>query len=296
MQEYSDHKPINIGTGEDYSIREIAEEIKKTVGFTGELCFDASKPDGVFRKVMDVTRIHTMGWKHEISLHQGISNAYRWFEENYDSLMMHPIYRKKPFFLKSKRIAGAIKKFLINPRIANKSLDDPETTIINREIIESKPFLKKLYIYYYSDFIEAEKSLESLSGISLELGSGGGFLKKILPSVVTSDVALFPGTDRVENATKLSFRDGELRAIYMSGVLHHIGKAKEFFREAERCLAPGGKIVMMEPHMSFFGRIFFKIFHYEANDMRTLRWDFPQTGPLSGANTALPYLIFDNQF
>jgi GDP-L-fucose synthase len=64
---------INIGTGEDVTIRELAETVSRVLGFTGELVFDATKPDGTPRKLMDVTRLHDLGWHHKTSLEQGIA-------------------------------------------------------------------------------------------------------------------------------------------------------------------------------------------------------------------------------
>jgi len=74
---------INVGTGEDCTIREMAETMKKVVGFNGELKFDTTKPDGSPRKSMDVSRINSMGWKATISLEDGLSSTYQWYKENY---------------------------------------------------------------------------------------------------------------------------------------------------------------------------------------------------------------------
>ncbi len=79
MDHYFESGPINIGSGVDFSIREIAEVVKRVVGFQGELVFDTTKPDGVFRKVMDVSRVAKMGWKPQVSLEQGVERAYEWF-------------------------------------------------------------------------------------------------------------------------------------------------------------------------------------------------------------------------
>jgi len=70
---------INIGTGEDLTIAELAEIIKKVVGFEGKVVYDTSKPDGTPRKLMDVSRLHNLGWKHSTSLEEGIRKAYNWF-------------------------------------------------------------------------------------------------------------------------------------------------------------------------------------------------------------------------
>lgn len=79
MQTYNEQNLINIGTGEDLSIRELALVIKEVIGFEGELSFDTSKPDGTPRKLMDVSKLHGLGWKHQIELQQGIALAYQDF-------------------------------------------------------------------------------------------------------------------------------------------------------------------------------------------------------------------------
>ena len=76
MQTYSEPSLINIGTGEDITIKDLALLIKQIVGFEGDLVFDSSKPDGTPRKLMDVSKLHSRGWKHSIELPEGISLAY----------------------------------------------------------------------------------------------------------------------------------------------------------------------------------------------------------------------------
>ena len=69
------------GVGVDYTIREFSETIQKVVGYDGELFFDTSKPDGMFRKVLDVSNFNNLGWKSKISLEEGLSLTYDWFLE-----------------------------------------------------------------------------------------------------------------------------------------------------------------------------------------------------------------------
>ena len=76
---YSDEIHVNIGTGEDLSIHELAEIIKEIVEYKGEIVYDASKPDGTPRKLLDVTRLHQSGWKHKTSLSEGIKTVYEWY-------------------------------------------------------------------------------------------------------------------------------------------------------------------------------------------------------------------------
>lgn len=79
---YNGDSFINIGVGVDYTIRELSETIQKVVGYDGELFFDTSKPDGMFRKVLDVSNFNELGWKSKISLEKGLSLTYDWFLEN----------------------------------------------------------------------------------------------------------------------------------------------------------------------------------------------------------------------
>ena len=73
---------INVGSGQEVSIRDLALLIKDVVDFSGDLVLDASKPDGTPRKLADCARIHALGWRHAIGLREGIIDTYRWFQQN----------------------------------------------------------------------------------------------------------------------------------------------------------------------------------------------------------------------
>jgi GDP-L-fucose synthase len=82
LENYDDDVAINIGVGKDISIKELAELVKTVVGFEGDILWDASKPDGTPRKLLDISRISTLGWKPAISLKAGIQSTYLWFKAN----------------------------------------------------------------------------------------------------------------------------------------------------------------------------------------------------------------------
>ena len=82
MANYSQEETINVGTGEDVTIRELAEKVCRAVGFKGGLDFDTSKPDGTPRKLLDVARINALGWKAKTGLDQGLADAYAWYLAN----------------------------------------------------------------------------------------------------------------------------------------------------------------------------------------------------------------------
>jgi GDP-L-fucose synthase len=84
LENYNDDSHINVGNGTDLSISELAQTIAKVVGFEGEIQFDTSKPDGTPRKLLDVTRINSLGWSSSMPLNTGIELTYRWYLENVD--------------------------------------------------------------------------------------------------------------------------------------------------------------------------------------------------------------------
>ena len=83
MENYHDSAIINVGTGEDVTIKELAEKVRAVVGYEGEIVWDTTKPDGTPRKLLDVNKLHALGWKHSVSLDDGIASTYEWFKENY---------------------------------------------------------------------------------------------------------------------------------------------------------------------------------------------------------------------
>jgi GDP-L-fucose synthase len=82
MRNHDSDLPINVGTGEDLTIGELAELVRDIVHPIARLSFDTSKPDGPPRKLLDVSRLHALGWHHRIALRQGIAATYEWFVEN----------------------------------------------------------------------------------------------------------------------------------------------------------------------------------------------------------------------
>ena len=85
LNNYNEEIHINIGTGEDVEILALAKIIKEIVGYEGKITNDLSKPDGTTRKLLDVDRLHGIGWKHKVGLQEGIKKTYEWYLENYES-------------------------------------------------------------------------------------------------------------------------------------------------------------------------------------------------------------------
>lgn len=185
---------------------------------------------------------------------------------------------------------GLISSWLANPLTKGLELDDPETTELRKRILLEKPFLRKVYQKWYSRIVD---DLPQIEGAVLELGAGAGFLNEYIPDLITSDVLPIRGCKLSCNALNLPFADSSLRAIVMLNVLHHIANVDSFFNESKRCLKKNGKIIMVEPWLSPWSKFVYSKFHHEPFDPLAHTWELPPSGPLSGGNDALPWIIFD---
>lgn len=174
------------------------------------------------------------------------------------------------------------------------SLDSPETTLMHRDIILRKKFLKKLYISWYYSMLK--NITGSDNGHLIEIGSGGGFIKDVDKRIITSDILSFPHCDMTFSALDIPFENESVSAILMIDVLHHLPDCEKFFSEAQRILKPKGKIIMIEPANTLFARFIYRNFHHENFDPKAKVWKFQTSGPLSGANGALPWIIFDRDY
>jgi SAM-dependent methyltransferase len=181
-------------------------------------------------------------------------------------------------------------RFLSHQLTRGLDLDAPETTGLRRRIIQEKGFLRRIYEEWYEDLAAAVPLGE---GEVLELGSGAGFLRDYIPGLITSDVFELPGVSLVADAHDLPFGDGALRAVVMTNVLHHLAEPRRFFQEAARCVRPGGVVAMIEPWHTPWSRLIYTRLHHEPFEPKASEWEFPPAGPLSGANGALPWILFD---
>jgi SAM-dependent methyltransferase len=168
-------------------------------------------------------------------------------------------------------------------------IDDPRTTLLRRQIIQSNRFLNAIYLEWYQAI---SLSLPPGDDPVLELGSGAGFLSDFIPGLITSEIFSSPSAALVMDAHTMPFQDSSLRGIVMTNVLHHLARPRCFFAEAARCVKPGGVMVMIEPWVTAWGKFIYTHLHHEPFVPDASCWEFPQTGPLSGANGALPWILF----
>jgi SAM-dependent methyltransferase len=169
-------------------------------------------------------------------------------------------------------------------------LDDPGNVYVIRQIIQRKPFLHKIYKGFYKELL-AKTETAPANGMLIELGSGAGFLKTLAPQVTTSDILPYEGVDKVFSGLDIPFADNSVSAFMMIDVMHHVKDSRRFLNEMQRCLQVGGKIVMIEPANTAWSKFIYTRFHHEPFETRA-GWGFEVGGPLSGANMAIPWIVF----
>ncbi len=182
-----------------------------------------------------------------------------------------------------------LRERLAHPLTRGLDIDAPETTHLRRRIIQEKRFLRRIYQEWYAALA---RSLPEGEGAVLELGSGAGFLGDVIPSLITSELFPSPHTSVVLNGQQLPFAAGSLRAIVMTNVLHHVPHPRRFLSEAARCVRPGGVVSMLEPWVSPWSRLVYTRLHHEPFWPDAVEWEFASSGPLSGANGALAWIMF----
>jgi SAM-dependent methyltransferase len=186
-------------------------------------------------------------------------------------------------------IGAFLRRCLAHPLTSALAVDDPATTELRNQIIASKPFLKSIYDDWYRMLC---KELPAGEGQVLELGSGAGYCEQFIPGLITSEIFHCSRARVVADAQQMPFADGSLRAIIMTDVLHHMPNVGFFFREASRCLRRGGQILMIEPWVTPWSRFVYTRLHHEPFLTEAEDWSFSSNGPLSGSNSALPWIVF----
>jgi SAM-dependent methyltransferase len=183
----------------------------------------------------------------------------------------------------------------IKPHAPGLDLESPQTTALHRELIRSKPLLRRWYERQYAKYLELAGPVRS--GCHVELGSGGGFLKEVFPAVITSSVRPEDKAsglvDRVLDAQALALPDRSVDSFFLLDVLHHLQDPAACFRELSRCLKPGGFVLIVDPANTPLSRFIYKNFHHEDFDENSSAWGHAHRGTLAQSNQAMASIIFE---
>jgi len=182
---------------------------------------------------------------------------------------------------------------LREPGLAGIALDGPARFAAHRRVLERKPMLRDVFDECRRAMRRLAQAHLAAEGRSVEIGAGVAPMRDAYPEVLATDVVHAPHLDLVADAQALPFRDASLRVVYAQNAFHHLPRPERFFRELARVLVPGGGAVLLEPaHGPLAAWLYPRLFASEGYDRRSESWETPQSGPMSGANQALAYVVF----
>lgn len=181
------------------------------------------------------------------------------------------------------------------PNVRNLSYDD---TIIMRHMhhnIKNHGFVNKVYRDFYQRFVDAAENVQT--GKWVELGSGYGFFKEFVKeltgnNLIRSDIQEHFNLDMKFSAEEIPFDNNSVSSFFMLGVLHHIKNCERMFKDIERTLKPGGRLIMIEPYNNKFASFMYRISHHEPFDPNA-GWNIPGDKAMACANLALPWIVFE---
>jgi SAM-dependent methyltransferase len=188
-----------------------------------------------------------------------------------------------------------LRGWLYDPRVRGVDVDDSQLLCIHSAILREKPLLRSAFQTFYYDMARFSDELLAVPGMELELGTGAGFFKSLRPGLVTSDVRQAPHIDLAIDAQNMSLADESVRCIFAINVFHHLPDPERFFAELCRVLRPGGGCILIEPHGGPASALLHTYLHSDERfDRDASGWQTTDIGgPLSGANQALAYIVFE---
>jgi SAM-dependent methyltransferase len=192
-----------------------------------------------------------------------------------------------------KLVPNRLRRALVHPLVRDCDVETAESVETHRQMILAKPLLKKVYKKWYRELLPSVQATAHIDGPMVEIGCGAGFLDEVIPEVVRTDAVQHAYSDRQMDALNLQYQDGEVRCLFAVNVLHHLEEPALFLTEAQRCLAPGGRLTVVEPHNGFFNRLLCgSVDHYEYLDGMAVEWKNKSRSRMTEANMALSWIIF----
>jgi SAM-dependent methyltransferase len=169
-----------------------------------------------------------------------------------------------------------------------------EQLLRHRRVWEQKPILRRVY---NEEFFARLLSFRKPDGLSIEVGAGPGFFKRLVPEVFSTDLIWCPWLDAVADAQQLPLRTASVTNIFGLDMLHHLAAPMSLLREANRILVPGGRFILVEPWITPFSYFIFRFLHQERCNLSETPWAESQAGAANeklafDGNQAIPYLLF----
>lgn len=183
---------------------------------------------------------------------------------------------------------------LQEPEIVGCPVDGLARFEAHRTVLRRKRMIRGVFDEFHDAFARLDRRFLDGDGLVIELGAGVYPVQETIPGVLATDVVPAPHLDRVLDACAMDLPDASVHAFYLQNVFHHFPQPSRFFSELERTLVPGGGAILIEPAAGPLAAwLYPRLFATEGYDKRAPGWDTPIGGPMSGANQALSYVVFD---
>ncbi|MDQ3524006.1 MAG: class I SAM-dependent methyltransferase [Chloroflexota bacterium] len=182
----------------------------------------------------------------------------------------------------------------MEPEVYGCEVDGSERLAAHKTVLQRKALIRDVFVEFHKVLMFLDRTHFSGTGQVIELGAGVYPVKESAPSVIATDVVSAPHLDFPLDACDLDLPDSSVRAFYLQNVFHHLPFPSRFFSELERTLVPGGGAIIIEPADGALASFLYpRLFASEGYDKAALSWEAEIGGPMSGANQALSYVIFD---
>ncbi len=183
------------------------------------------------------------------------------------------------------------------PHMREVDIDSTQRLQIHRKILLEKKLTREVFFEFYRVLLDAEaRCFSAASGVRLEIGAGTSLMSELDPGVLSTDVVAGPFTDQVVDAMAMPFADGEVKSVFAINCFHHFPDPYKFFEELERVCAPGGGALIIDPYYGpLAGMLYKDLFPDETFDKTGPAVNDPTRGPMSDANQALSYIVFERE-
>ncbi len=188
-----------------------------------------------------------------------------------------------------------LQRLLTLPETANLDVDGVNRLEVHAAVLRRKPMLAAVFRECHELMLRVDRrTFGDTHGLRVELGAGVAPIARTFPDVLATDVVPGDGLDAVLDAQCLDLPDGSVRALYGQNCFHHLSDPLKFLVEAERVVAPGGGVILIEPYYGPLASVVFpRLFASEDFDKTMPGWTSAATGPMHGANQALSYIVFN---
>lgn len=190
-------------------------------------------------------------------------------------------------------LSARLRKLLAEPRLRGADVDSDRFVELHRQILLEKPVMLAVFREFYDAILEADERYFTAPGARVELGAGSSLFRNFHPEVISTDIKFTGSLLAVVDAQALPFRRDAVRAYYGINCFHHFPDPSRFFNQLAVLLPPGGGCVLIEPYHGPVARMFYRrLFETERFDREQREWTSEGTGPMTGANQSLSYIVF----